>query len=249
MHAATAQPNEWNQLIYQAYARTFDDERHLNSLQNTMRGFASAWLLATFSAIGYLLLHHGDDNWMCPPHLVLAMLPLMGATGIFVLCVLDQIVYRRLLSGVILTGLQMEFFSPFLPPVRATCMLIATTAKDIGHTKGFHWFYLAPLLILLLIATLSSLLFLDDLSTPSIRPTPIVLFRAIGFMTLTAPWAGFFYLRHQLTAHDPNKNHKHLITAPLKKILDDKDFAQIVHRYERAQHHSLYPPDTDASGH
>lgn len=235
MQAVAGQLRGWDERVYQAYARTFDDERHINNLQNTLRGFASAWLLATFGAIGYVMLCKKDDIWIFPPHLVLALLPVMGGAGISVLCVLDQIVYRRLLSGVILTGLQMEFFNPFLPPARATGMLMGKVANDIGQVQGFRWFYQVPLVGLLLMAVVASLLLLFDLPSPSDCPTPFALFMIAGLTTLMTPLLGFRYLRRRLLAYNPKDNHKLIRNKELRQLLDNEAFHKIVNRYELAQ--------------
>ncbi len=254
MTAAPGQTKEWDELTYQAYARTFDDERHLNNLQSTMRSFASAWLLATFAAIGYVLLSKKDDIWICPPHLVLAILPVMGGAGISVLCVLDQIVYRRMLSGVILTGLQMEFYNPFLPPARATGMLMSKKARDLGHTQGFLWFYQIPLMFLVLIATGSSLLLLFELPSATHRLPLLIFSTVVGITTLIAPWVGSTYLLRKLGAYNANKNHDDILDKELRRILDQKDFRKIVNQYELAQRsatnakgHPADPPIADAS--
>jgi hypothetical protein len=74
-------------------------ERHFNQMQNVCRGFASTWLLAVFGGFGYIIPNkiQGNLDWQASGSLV----ALSGVTGIFLLWVLDVLVYHNLLLAVI----------------------------------------------------------------------------------------------------------------------------------------------------
>jgi hypothetical protein len=74
-------------------------ERHFNQMQNVCRGFASTWLLAVFGGFGYIIANKtpGILDWQISGSLV----ALSGVTGIFLLWVLDVLVYHNLLLVVI----------------------------------------------------------------------------------------------------------------------------------------------------
>jgi hypothetical protein len=74
-------------------------ERHFNQMQNVCRGFASTWLLAVFGGFGYIIANktQGILDWTVSGSLV----ALSGITGIFLLWVLDVLVYHNLLLAVI----------------------------------------------------------------------------------------------------------------------------------------------------
>ena len=74
-------------------------ERHFNQMQNVCRGFASTWLLAVFGGFGYIIANktQGILDWKVSGSLV----ALSGVTGIFLLWMLDVLVYHNLLLAVI----------------------------------------------------------------------------------------------------------------------------------------------------
>jgi hypothetical protein len=74
-------------------------ERHFNQMQNVCRGFASTWLLAVFGGFGYIIANKtpGVFEW----ELTGSLLALSGIIGIFLLWVLDVLVYHNLLLAVI----------------------------------------------------------------------------------------------------------------------------------------------------
>ncbi len=74
-------------------------ERHFNQLQSTYRSFASAWLLAAFGAMGFVLTQTGAQKFLLPPHLLIAAVALAACIGIVLLWYMDVRVYHRLLEG------------------------------------------------------------------------------------------------------------------------------------------------------
>lgn len=71
-------------------------ERHFNQLQSTYRGFASAWLLAAFGAMGFILTQSGSPK--LPAHMLVGAVALAACIGIVLLWIMDVLVYHRLLE-------------------------------------------------------------------------------------------------------------------------------------------------------
>lgn len=74
-------------------------ERHFNQLQSTYRSFASAWLLAAFGAMGYVLTQTEPDKLLLPTNWLVAAAALAACIGIVLLWYMDVRVYHRLLEG------------------------------------------------------------------------------------------------------------------------------------------------------
>ena len=91
-------------------------ERHFNQMQNVCRGFASTWLLAVFGGFGYLITHNteGIVDWK----VIASLLALSGGTGIFLLWIIDVLVYHRLLLAVAAEAERLERTEPALPKLR-----------------------------------------------------------------------------------------------------------------------------------
>ncbi|MFT3736447.1 MAG: hypothetical protein QM776_15750 [Rhodocyclaceae bacterium] len=123
-------------------------ERHFNSLQNSYRNMASGWLLATFGGISFGLSHSLEIP--LPRELLIAAIAIAGSCGIALLWVLDLLVYHRLLDACFIEGLALEKRYPWLPPFRNNMMKTQEGHGVLFRTVGF---YLAPVVLLVLIAT------------------------------------------------------------------------------------------------
>lgn len=123
------------------YKQILDYERHFNSLESGLRQLASVWLLAALSAIAFLVRQNLTEA-LVDAKLLVAIVALMGNTGLMVLWILDQLVYHRLLNAVYLLGLRMEFMAPNLPPIRTLMMLYS---RKRGMARFQRLFYLAPM--------------------------------------------------------------------------------------------------------
>lgn len=122
-------------------------ERHFNTLQGTYRGMASAWLFASFSAIGFMTsktISIGIDS-----ELLVAGIAVAGCVGIALLWVIDLLVYQRLLDSCFIEGLILEDKYPWLPPFRHNMM---RTQKGEGVLFRVVGFYLGPVVLLIMIA-------------------------------------------------------------------------------------------------
>jgi hypothetical protein len=101
-------------------------ERHFNQMQSVYRGLASTWLLATFAGIGYVFHESSTTLTTCPTfggidvRLAASMISLAGGTGIFLLWIIDVMVYHKLLVAVTeeCKTLEEDGTPPLLPRLR-----------------------------------------------------------------------------------------------------------------------------------
>ncbi len=132
-----------------------NSERHFNQLQHQYRALASAWTLAMFAGIQYLL-----SNWGAlplPSGVLLALIGLAGAIGMTQLWSLDLRVYHQLLEAYFVEGLKLEADHPWLPQIR-TRMLATQETRASGVLSRVVWFYIVGNSIALLIATAGAVL-------------------------------------------------------------------------------------------
>jgi len=93
-----------------------NEERHFNQLQNQYRTLASAWILAMFAGVQYVLTSWG--KLPLPSEAILAAIGLAGAVGMALLWNLDIRVYHQLLEACFVEGLKLEAKSSWLLRVR-----------------------------------------------------------------------------------------------------------------------------------
>jgi len=112
-------------------------EEHFDGLKSTCRSLASTWLLATFGALGFLLTE--DLRGSIPTEVIALALGVAGATGIFLLWILDLLVYHRLLDASFVEGLKLETAFPQAPQVRHRMV----ASQPGGQTPFYEvWFYI-----------------------------------------------------------------------------------------------------------
>jgi hypothetical protein len=132
------------------YWRVGDEERHFNTIQAGLRALGSGWLLATFGAAALLLRRtEGEDYWI-PAEWLLVTVCVMGATGLALLWLIDQLVYHRLLNAAFLLCLKMEHDDPTLPPLRHLMMV---ASGNVGMARLLSLFYAVPIAGLTLVAS------------------------------------------------------------------------------------------------
>jgi hypothetical protein len=117
-------------------------ERHFNIIQAGIRGLASVWLLASFGAIATLLKRDEVTNLWIPADLVIASICAMGAAGLFLLWIIDQLVYHRLLNALFIVGLKLEYDEPERPPIHAS---MYASGPKLGFARLLSLFYLLPI--------------------------------------------------------------------------------------------------------
>jgi hypothetical protein len=128
-------------------------ERHFNSLQANCRGIASAWLLATFGALGFCLTEKISIGVSIK--LLVCSIASSGAIGILLLWILDLQVYHRLLDSCFIEALCLEETYSWLPRLRGRMM---KSQEGRGVLSKIVIFYLVPIASLIFVAvyTLSS---------------------------------------------------------------------------------------------
>lgn len=120
-----------------ALDRLTSSEKHFDGMKSTCRSLASTWLLATFGALGFLLTE--DFHGAFPLEVVALALGMCGAIGIFLLWVLDLLVYHRLLDASFMEGLELEAAFPQAPQVRHRMI----SSQPGGQTPFYEaWFYI-----------------------------------------------------------------------------------------------------------
>lgn len=124
-----------------------EQERHFNDIQARYRSMASIWLLATFSAIGFVISKTISID--IDPEVLIAITAAAGGIGIILLWVVDLMVYHRLLDSCFIEGLILEEQYSWLPPMRQNMM---NTQKGQGVLLRVVGFYLGPSVLLTLVA-------------------------------------------------------------------------------------------------
>jgi mannose-6-phosphate isomerase-like protein (cupin superfamily) len=141
-----------------------EQERHFNNLQSKYRVLASAWLLASLSGIGFVIkeLARATDS----PYLLIAAIAAAGGTGIYLLWVVDILVYHRLLDACFVEGLKLERSVKWIPPFRHNMMRMQNDQGVLFRIVGF---YLGPIVVLTLVSGGSLVLqFRNDLPNASL---------------------------------------------------------------------------------
>lgn len=130
--------------LHEKYWKFVESERHFNTIQAGIRTRASTWLLAAFGAIAVLLKTGSTESYtlyFSTPVLV-GIVSLLGAMGLLVLWINDQVVYQRLLNSVFLIGLKREYDNRRLPPVR---MMMMCSAEGKGMSRWMTYYYTIPM--------------------------------------------------------------------------------------------------------
>ena len=122
-------------------------ERHFNDIQARNRAMASAWLLATLAAIGFVVSKSISID--IDTELLVSGIAVSGSIGIALLWIVDLLVYHRLLDSCFIEGLILEDKHPWLPPFRNNMM---RTQQGEGVLFRVVGFYLVPVVFLILVA-------------------------------------------------------------------------------------------------
>ncbi len=120
-------------------------EHHFNGLEFEVRKLASAWLIASFAAIAFIV--RGDlvvDRSLISPDPLLILVAGLAQIGLFSLWILDQVVYHSLLDAVFTTALHLERRLPELPPLRSTMLRLTGGA---GVARYLSLFYMLPMAV------------------------------------------------------------------------------------------------------
>lgn len=132
--------------IFEKYKRLQIHEEQYNTQLIELRKLGSAWLLAAFAGIGFML--RGINPEIINPKLGIVLVSFLGAIGLFVLWLLDRHVYFKLLNSTIYQAIKMEFENKeSLPQIRITNL------ATCGNLSIFvEAFYSIPICIMLAIS-------------------------------------------------------------------------------------------------
>ncbi|WKZ20664.1 MAG: hypothetical protein QY305_08185 [Candidatus Brocadiaceae baterium WH-1] len=107
---------------FERYWKLSEMEERYNSSSGGIRTLASAWLLSSLGATGWLFSSYSPEKWPLPLGFLVVVVMTMATVGMVTLWVMDQLVFHRLLTSVFLVGLKMEKDDQELPPIRSMMM-------------------------------------------------------------------------------------------------------------------------------
>jgi hypothetical protein len=141
-------------LAFYRSAQTY--EHHFNDTEFEIRKLASAWLLASFAAIAFLIRGElQEQSSLAGPLQLIVIVAALAQTGLFLLWILDQVVYHGLLDAAFTLALHIERRYGELPPLRSMMMRIsagADGAHGTGMARHLKLFYLIPMGVYALLA-------------------------------------------------------------------------------------------------
>ena len=134
MPTAAGEPEtESRKLTWEMWKDLGDQCKHFNTLESGYRGLASTWLLAAFGGIGFIL-----DGSLPKQALLVSAVGAAAAIGIFLVWLLDIMVYHRLLAAVFSEQIRLEQEEAWLPQ-SAHKMMAAHEGR--GVLRRVVWFY------------------------------------------------------------------------------------------------------------
>lgn len=113
-------------------------ERHFNALEAEYRKLASVWLLAGFAGIGFIL--QTNPTMAIPQELAIAGIGLAASVGIYLLWIVDLLVYHRLLDACFTEAKKIEARHAELPQVRSSMGRSLRGGRVV--TTRLRWFYI-----------------------------------------------------------------------------------------------------------
>jgi hypothetical protein len=114
-------------------------ERHFNQLETEYRKLASIWLLAGFAGMGFILKE--ETKMALAPEAAMMAIGMATSIGIFILWIVDLLVYHRLLHACFEQAKKMEKSYPEFPGVRAA--MEGTQGRGMVVTRWLRWFYVS----------------------------------------------------------------------------------------------------------
>jgi hypothetical protein len=116
-----------------------NSERHFNNLEAEYRKLASIWLLAGFAGMGFILKENAQIA--VPREIALMAIGLATSIGIFLLWIVDLLVYHQLLDACFMQAKAIEKKYPSeLPQVRSSMEDTQGGGKVV--TTRVRWFYI-----------------------------------------------------------------------------------------------------------
>src|SRR5215831_10526015 len=119
--------------IWKIYCELGVIERHFNNVQSTYRALASTWLLAALGGIGFVI--SKELTLRIPSELIIGAIGIAAGIGVYLLWVLDLLVYQRLLDAAYIEGRNLETNHQWLPQVRNNMRVL------LGGAGAWRWSY------------------------------------------------------------------------------------------------------------
>jgi hypothetical protein len=150
-----------------AYAHIRVFESDCDRSQNQIRTAASTWIISAIAGIG--IAYSGHTPVWITPDLITSVVCLLATVGLWLLWIVDQGVYQRLLHSAFAYGMAVEARNPDLPQIRTTMYLFN---GDIGWELSVYYF--GPLFAFTLLNVVLSLKTLSALSGSDVLSTAIL---------------------------------------------------------------------------
>lgn len=119
-----------------------DYEQHFNGVQMKLRSIASTWMLASLGGIAFLLVNEIKVDLVFNRYNLINAISAMTVIAMFILWLIDQMAYQRLLNSCLVVDLYGEYKDKSKPPLKAMMAIAAGT----GMTKFYNWFYFLPMM-------------------------------------------------------------------------------------------------------
>ena len=162
--------------IWKIYCELGVIERHFNNVQSNYRALASTWLLAALAGIGFVI--SKELTLLIPSELIIVAIGIAAGIGVYLLWVLDLLVYQRLLDAAYIEARNLETNHEWLPQVRNN-IRVFLGGKGLALIV---WFYIAASELMVMIAGIGLFRFL------ALRQVPLLygieLFAYLSLMVL-----------------------------------------------------------------
>jgi hypothetical protein len=127
-------------------------------MQMKLRSIASTWMLTAFGAIAFLLVKKIEVKLIFNEYNLINLISAMSVMSLFILWLIDQLAYQRLLNSCLVVDLYSEYMDNTKPPIKA--MMAFSAGK--GMVKYYNWFYFLPMLFF---TTFSAIAFFLNIKT------------------------------------------------------------------------------------
>lgn len=135
-------------MTWDIYKHLSDECHHFNQLEANYRTLASTWLLAAFAAQGYVLKEFDGNGSLA----LITMISIAAAVGLFLLWMMDVMVYHRLLGAAFAKQRALEVAHRWLPQVAGGMW---SGQKHKGVLPRIVWFYILPYLLFVCIGCIA----------------------------------------------------------------------------------------------
>lgn len=164
--------------IWKVFTELGVAERHFNDLQTRYRALASTWLLASFTAAGFILSQSSLDIPI-DRLIMIAGIGIAASIGILLLWNLDLKVYHQLLSAGFAEGCRLEQTYPWLPQVRTG---MRKRVGERGVLPRVIWFYICGNSIVLTMSGIALGFWAYRFGVPALILTVVVTIAVIALL-------------------------------------------------------------------